>query len=110
MPTSGDDLHIDPHDAQRIAHRLAEFEHRISSLRSRLEKYGRNTLGTQGLDDACDDFQDRWDDGLIRLKKAAGAISGNFDKAMREYASTDIDVRHHVNTVQTGKPSHSKQP
>lgn len=103
MSTSGDGLHIDPHDAQRITHSLAEFEHRIGSLRSRLEKYGRNTLGTEGLDDACDDFQDRWDDGLKRLKKAASAISGNFDKAMSEYASTDIDVRHHVSSVKTDK-------
>ncbi|MEU5979432.1 hypothetical protein [Streptomyces sp. NPDC047315] len=99
MSTNGDLLRVNLQKAQHISRKLTEFERRINSLRKRLEKAGRNTLGTRDLDDACDDFQDRWDDGLERLKEAANAISGNFDNAMQVYAGTDVDVRNRVQTV-----------
>ncbi|MEU9607025.1 hypothetical protein [Streptomyces sp. NPDC048057] len=105
MSANGDRLGVNLQKAQHISRKLTDFERRIKSLRKRLEKAGRNTLGTRDLDDACDDFQDRWDDGLERLMEAANAISGNFDNAMQVYAGTDVDVRDRVRSVSSVKTS-----
>ncbi|WP_428954437.1 hypothetical protein [Streptomyces sp. cg35] len=96
-----DGFSLDPGEVKAMYKQLTEFDERIGSIRKRLEKAGRNTLGTSELDHACDDFQDRWGDGLDRLNKAAKAISEGFTQAMGEYATIDHKVRADVARVET---------
>jgi hypothetical protein len=65
---------IDIAATERIVHKLDECGERMQQARNRLKNVGPKTLGTSGLDNACDTFQSEWDDGIKRIEDAAKDI------------------------------------
>lgn len=68
------DFKIDIQRIESILKKLAEAGDRMRDAQKRLNKVGPKTLGTDGLDDACDEFQDQWGDGIKRISDAAKDI------------------------------------
>ncbi|MGY5134055.1 WXG100 family type VII secretion target [Streptomyces nigrescens] len=68
------DFKIDVERIQALLKKLGNADDRMRDAQQRLNKVGPKTLGTDGLDDACDEFQDQWGDGIKRIAGAAKEI------------------------------------
>ncbi|MFG2223939.1 WXG100 family type VII secretion target [Streptomyces sp. NPDC048644] len=68
------DFKIDVGRIQEILNKLANADERMRDAQRRLNKVGPKALGTDGLDDACDEFQGQWGDGIKRIADAAKDI------------------------------------
>lgn len=78
-------FHIDIAATERILDRLEECDERMQGARDRLKKVGPKTLGTNGLDNACDTFQSEWDDGIKRIEDAAKDIKDRLRTTIDAY-------------------------
>ncbi|QPP06601.1 hypothetical protein G4Z16_09540 [Streptomyces bathyalis] len=76
---------IDITAAERALHRLEECDERMQQARERLKNVGPKTLGTNGLDNACDTFQSEWDDGIKRIEDAAKDIKDRLRTTIDTY-------------------------
>ncbi|MEU3540051.1 type VII secretion target [Streptomyces paromomycinus] len=68
------DFEIDVERVQALLKKLADADDRMRDAQRRLNKVGPKVLGTDGLDDACDEFQGQWGDGIKRIASAAKEI------------------------------------
>ncbi|MFF3274666.1 hypothetical protein ACFYWU_27635 [Streptomyces chrestomyceticus] len=68
------DFKIDVGRVQTLLKKLADADDRMRDAQRRLNKVGPKALGTDGLDDACDEFQHQWGDGIKRISGAAKEI------------------------------------
>ncbi|MYT29016.1 MULTISPECIES: type VII secretion target [unclassified Streptomyces] len=79
------DFKIDVGRIQEMLTKLSEAGDRMRDAQRRLEKVGPKTLGTDGLDDACDEFQDQWGDGIKRITKASKEIHEKLKMTLDAY-------------------------
>jgi hypothetical protein len=68
------DFKIDVDRIQEMLTKLSDADDHMRDAQNRLNKVGPKTLGTDGLDEACDEFQDQWGDGIKRIAKATKGI------------------------------------
>lgn len=76
---------IDITATERALHKLEECDERMQQARKRLKNVGPKTLGTNGLDNACDTFQSEWDDGIKRIEDAAKDIKDRLRTTIDAY-------------------------
>lgn len=76
---------IDIAATERIVNKLDECDERMQQARKRLKNVGPKTLGTNGLDNACDTFQSEWDDGIKRIEDAAKDIKDRLRDTVDAY-------------------------
>ncbi|MFJ9618870.1 WXG100 family type VII secretion target [Streptomyces noursei] len=79
------DFKIDVGRIQEMLTKLSEASDRMQDAQHRLKKVGPKTLGTDGLDDACDEFQDQWGDGIKRISKASKEIHEKLKATLDAY-------------------------
>lgn len=87
------DFTIDPGRMKTLLDRLDQVEDRMRGAQERLKKVGPKGLGTDGLDDACDDFQDDWGDGIKRIAEASQQLHEGLKKTLESYQSTEQDLQ-----------------
>lgn len=76
---------VDIAETERILRKLDECGERMRQARKRLKNVGPKTLGTNGLDNACDTFQSEWDDGIKRIEDAAKDIKDRLRTTIDAY-------------------------
>ncbi|MCB5907604.1 WXG100 family type VII secretion target [Streptomyces pinistramenti] len=79
------DFKIDVGRIQEMLNKLAHADERMRDAQRRLNKVGPKALGTDGLDDACDEFQDQWGDGIKRIADAAKDIHEKLGTTLDAY-------------------------
>jgi hypothetical protein len=80
-----DGFRIDVPRVEKMVDKLGECSERMEQARTRLKKVGPKTLGTDGLDDACDTFQSEWGDGITRIEKSANDIRDRLKTTLDAY-------------------------
>lgn len=65
-----------------------ELEHGLDALK----EIGPKGLGYDFLDDACEHFGDKWDNGLNRIRDIVGDIKGKVGKIGSAYAKSESGV------------------
>lgn len=83
------DFRIDIERAQQVLNKIGESAERMEQARTRLKKVGPKTLGTDGLDDACDTFQSEWEDGIKRIEDASKDIKDRLKTTIDAYKAGD---------------------
>ncbi|MFJ8956968.1 WXG100 family type VII secretion target [Streptomyces sp. NPDC102384] len=83
---------FDQGKATRAFNRLSEVAERMQAARKRLKTVGPKTLGTDGLDDACDTFQDEWEDGITRIERASSEIADKLKTTMDGYRTNENET------------------
>jgi hypothetical protein len=79
------DFKIDVGRVQQMLNKLSDADDRMRDAQKRLNKVGPKALGTDGLDDACDEFQGQWGDGIKRIADAAKDISERLKATLDAY-------------------------
>ncbi|MEU7180726.1 MULTISPECIES: WXG100 family type VII secretion target [Streptomyces] len=79
------DFKIDVQRVQGMLHKLANADERMRDATGRLKKVGPKALGTEGLDDACEEFQSQWGDGIKRIAGAAKEIHEKLKMTLDAY-------------------------
>ncbi|MFJ3955048.1 type VII secretion target [Streptomyces sp. Je 1-4] len=79
------DFKIDVERVQGMLNKLANADDRMRDAQHRLNKVGPKALGTDGLDDACDEFQGQWGDGIKRIADAAKDIHEKLKMTLDAY-------------------------
>lgn len=79
-----EEFRIDIPRVERMISKLGECTERMEQARTRLNKVGPKTMGTDGLDEACDTFQSEWEDGITRIEQKA--------KDIKERLRTTVDA------------------
>jgi hypothetical protein len=93
------DFRIDVDRMKALLNKLDECDDRMRGASRKLKQVGPKGLGTDGLDDACDEFQSQWDDGITRIADAAKEIHKNLKLTLDAYeAGEDANTK-----VFTGK-------
>lgn len=87
------DFQIDVGRMKTLINRLDEVDDRMRGAQQRLNKVGPKGLGTDGLDNACDDFQDDWGDGIKRIADASKELHEGLKKTLESYESTERDLQ-----------------
>ncbi|MFJ9178760.1 WXG100 family type VII secretion target [Streptomyces sp. NPDC102360] len=87
------DFQIDTDRMKTLIGRLDQVDDRMRDAQQRLNKVGPKGLGTDGLDEACDDFQDDWGDGIKRIADAAKTLHEGLQKTLDAYLTTDQDIQ-----------------
>ncbi|MBT2491161.1 hypothetical protein J7E96_22075 [Streptomyces sp. ISL-96] len=80
---------IDIQDAEKALRKLTDAPERMQQARDRLKKVGPKTLGTEGLDQACDTFQSEWGDGIKQIEKASQDIKDRLGATIDAYKAGD---------------------
>lgn len=76
-----------------------ELEHGLNALRD----IGPKGLGYDFFDEACEHFQDRWDDGLEKIRNSVETVHGGLKKAMENYEETEQHVTDSMSPASGGK-------
>lgn len=79
------DFKIDVERVQGMLNKLSSADDRMRDAQKRLNQVGPKALGTEGLDDACDEFQDQWGDGIKRIADAAKDIHDRLKATLDAY-------------------------
>ncbi|MFF4604543.1 hypothetical protein ACFY12_17670 [Streptomyces sp. NPDC001339] len=79
------DFKIDIGRVQQMLNKLSDADDRMRDAQKRLKKVGPKALGTDGLDDACDEFQGQWGDGIKRIADASKDISERLKATLDAY-------------------------
>ncbi len=87
------DFTIDPDRMKTLINRLDQVDDRMRGAQERLNKVGPKGLGTDGLDNACDDFQDDWGDGIKRIAEASEQLHEGLKKTLESYQTTEQDLQ-----------------
>jgi hypothetical protein len=87
------DFQIDVDRMKTLINRLDQVDDRMRGAQERLNKVGPKGLGTDGLDSACDDFQDDWGDGIKRIADGAKQLHEGLQKTVESYQATDQDLQ-----------------
>ncbi|MFH8346245.1 WXG100 family type VII secretion target [Streptomyces sp. NPDC018045] len=87
------DFRIDVERVQKMLTKLSDADDRMRDAQKRLNKVGPKALGTEGLDDACDEFQDQWGDGIKRIADAAKDIHERLKATLDAYQAGEEENR-----------------
>ncbi|EDY60794.1 MULTISPECIES: type VII secretion target [Streptomyces] len=87
------DFQIDVDRMKTLINRLDQVDDRMRGAQQRLNKVGPKGLGTDGLDNACDDFQDAWGDGIKRIADASKTLHEGLQKTVEMYQTTDQELQ-----------------
>ncbi|MEU8570157.1 hypothetical protein AB0C51_17705 [Streptomyces pathocidini] len=87
------DIKIDVDRMKVLLNKLDQADDRMRGACEKLQKVGPTGLGTDGLDNACDDFQDDWGDGIKRIADASGKIHEGLKKTLESYESNEEETR-----------------
>lgn len=79
------EFRIDIPRVEKMVDKLGESTERMQEARTRLKKVGPKTLGTDGLDEACDTFQSEWEDGIKRIEGSAKDIKDRLQTTVDAY-------------------------
>jgi hypothetical protein len=85
----GEGFKIDVAAAERMLDKLEECGERMQQARKRLKNVGPKTLGTNGLDNACETFQSEWDDGIKRIEDASKDIKSRLRSTIDTYKKSE---------------------
>jgi hypothetical protein len=86
------DIRIDVGGMKGLINQLDQVEERMRDACARLNKVGPNGLGTDSLDDACDDFQDDWGDGITRIADASKNLHEGLKKTLELYEANEEET------------------
>ncbi|MYW69526.1 hypothetical protein GTY65_36490 [Streptomyces sp. SID8379] len=64
----------------------------LDRARTALNRIGGNSLGTDELDDACDDFQDSWGYGAKKIREGIEAVSEGVKANKQAYEAVEEAV------------------
>jgi hypothetical protein len=87
------DFKIDVDRMKSLIDRLDQVDDRMRGAQRRLNKVGPKGLGTDGLDNACNDFQDDWGDGIKRIADASKQLHEGLKKTVESYEMTDQELQ-----------------
>jgi hypothetical protein len=87
------DITIDVDRMKTLLNRLDQVDDRMRGAQERLNKVGPKGLGTDGLDNACDDFQDAWGDGIKRIADASQKLHEGLKKTLESYEANEEELR-----------------
>jgi hypothetical protein len=76
-----------------------ELEHGLNALK----EIGPKGLGYDFLDDACEHFGDKWDNGLNRIREIVDDVKGKVRKIGSEYAKNESGIIDALKDVGGGK-------
>ncbi|MGW0550026.1 hypothetical protein [Streptomyces altiplanensis] len=80
---------IDVERAEGALRKLSDAPDRMQHARERLKKVGPKALGSEGLDAACDTFQEEWSDGIKQIEKASQDIKDRLGATIDAYKAGD---------------------
>jgi uncharacterized protein YukE len=86
------DIRIDVDGMKALINQLDQADDRMRDACARLNKVGPTGLGTDGLDEACDDFQDDWGDGITRIADASKALHEGLKKTLELYEANEQET------------------
>ncbi|MFC8449966.1 WXG100 family type VII secretion target [Kitasatospora sp. NPDC057223] len=85
-----DGFRIDIDRMSAVSRQLGECGERMRSVTKRLEHMGDSKqMGTKSLDNACEDFEDEWHDGIGRMAKMAESLHKGLDTTLKSYADNE---------------------
>lgn len=76
-----------------------ELEHGLDALKN----IGPKGLGYDCLDDACEHFGDKWDNGLNRIRDIVETVQENVGKVGKEYAKNESGIIEALKQVDGGE-------
>ncbi|MEW1773807.1 hypothetical protein [Streptomyces sp. NPDC086777] len=85
-----DRLKIDGTELDRFFRDLRKAQDSFTALRRALHGHGAEGLGTDGLDKACDRFQEEWRYGAKEIAEQIGALTDLTKKAKDDFREVDI--------------------
>jgi uncharacterized protein YukE len=83
------DIRINVDGMKALINQLDQADDRMRDACARLNKVGPAGLGTDGLDNACDDFQDDWGDGITRIADASNNLYEGLKKTLEAYEANE---------------------
>ncbi|WP_411138058.1 hypothetical protein [Streptomyces sp. C10] len=86
---AGQDFRIDVDRMKGLLRKLGECDERMREASKRLKSVGPKGLGTDGLDDSCDEFQSQWEDGITRIAKSSKNIHEQLLLTLEAYTAAD---------------------
>ncbi|MEU5130125.1 hypothetical protein [Streptomyces mobaraensis] len=87
------DFKLEDEGAKQILRRLDEAAGRMREACDKLKKVGPTGLGTKGLDDACDYFQDHWHDGIKRIADGSKKMHSALKESFGEFQGYDRKLK-----------------
>lgn len=87
------DFQIDTDGMKTLINRLDQVDDRMRGAQQRLNKVGPKGLGTDGLDNACDGFQNDWGDGIKRIADASKTLHEGLKTTLEMYQAVEKDLQ-----------------
>ncbi|WP_406283176.1 hypothetical protein [Embleya sp. NBC_00896] len=85
-----------------LVDRLTSCTESMDKALNALEDVGPKSLGTKGLDDACDDFHDEWQYGLKIIREDIGKVVDALRQNVVNYDDTEGQIAGGLITMRTG--------
>ncbi|QWF80672.1 WXG100 family type VII secretion target [Amycolatopsis sp. CA-230715] len=95
---------VDVDALQRFTTSLQQSREHMETALNALRSTGAGQVGTKDLDEAADDFQDRWRYGLGQLKDKITHTNEGVDKAHHAYRETDDQLAKALKQLADGMP------
>ncbi|RCW43124.1 excreted virulence factor EspC (type VII ESX diderm) [Halopolyspora algeriensis] len=96
------DLSVDIGGLDALGKNLDRTTENISSATKRMEKAGPDSIGPEGLDQACSNFRADWKEGLDKLRDAVEKIKGSLDASKQCYVELDSAIAQDLEKMATG--------
>ncbi|WP_431965556.1 WXG100 family type VII secretion target [Actinacidiphila sp. bgisy160] len=87
------DFRIDVDRMRDLVNKLDQADDRMRGVCERLKKVGPNGLGTDDLDDACDEFQSQWGDGIKRIADASKTMHDKLELTLEAYTANEDETK-----------------
>ncbi|MGW1909746.1 hypothetical protein ACWCQS_02975 [Streptomyces sp. NPDC002076] len=87
----------------RLVQELSECAGAMRSAMKQLKDIGPAGAGSKELEEACDEFQDKWGYGIKQIAKATGGITEKVAESGRLYQGLEDEVTALVRSVKVGE-------
>lgn len=87
------DFRIDVDRMRDLVTKLDQADDRMRGVCERLGKVGPNGLGTGDLDEACDEFQSQWGDGIKRIADASKTMHEKLALTLEAYTANEDETK-----------------
>ncbi|MEU6239558.1 hypothetical protein [Streptomyces sp. NPDC047024] len=86
----------------RLVRDLGDCAENMRSAMRQLEDIGPRGAGSTELEDACDDFQDKWGHGIKLIAEATGGVAEKVAQSGRLFQHLEDEVAAKVRSVKVG--------
>lgn len=77
---------------QKLGKDLKDCTDELENALKAIKEIGPKGLGYDFLDEACEHFDDKWENGLSRIQEVVEDITGKIGKIGKEYAKSESGV------------------